>query len=350
MEGQAKMTTTDNPAATRQSGSPQTSPPELSGPAGSTSFASLLQTLKSGGTILGFLLLVIVFGTLRPDVFLSFGNFRNVLEQVAILAIVAAVQSVVMVVGNFDLSVGATASLAGAVVAQLMISGYGITLSVLAALAVGAVVGAVNGYLTAYLKLSAFVATLATMTSVSGLTFIVTNGATLFGLPKAFMGLGQGRWLEMPNPIFVALAVSLLIWFVLRNTTLGRQWHAIGGNAEVAKLSGVNVSLMRFAAFVVAGLGSALAGIVLTSRLASATATSGDSYMLLAIAAVFLGMTISKEGQANVGGTLIGVGILGVLSNGLNIVGVSSYVQQFLTGAIIVAAVAFSRLSNKGVS
>lgn len=317
---------------------------------GARRYTSALGAMKSGGTIIGFILLVAVFGMMRPDVFLTFGNLRNVLEQVAILAIIAAVQTVVMVVGNFDLSVGASASLSGAVVAQLLIGGQGIAVAIAGALVVGALVGAVNGYLTAYLKLSAFVATLATMTSVSGLAFIVTDGTTLFGLPEGFMSLGQGRWLGLPIPIFVAIVIALMVWFVLRNTTIGRRWHAVGGNAEVAKLSGVHVNRVRFLAFVVAGAGAALAGVVLTSRLASATATSGDSYMLLAIAAVFLGMTISKEGTANIGGTLIGVGILGVLSNGLNIIGVSTYVQQFLTGVIIIAAVAFSRLGNKGVS
>lgn len=318
--------------------------------AGKRRYVSALGPIKSGGTIIGFVLLVAAFGMMRPDVFLTFGNLRNVLEQVAILAIIAAVQTVVMVVGNFDLSVGATASLSGAVVAQLLIAGQGTAAAVAGALVVGALVGAVNGYLTAYLKLSAFVATLATMTSVSGLAFITTDGTTLFGLPQGFMSLGQGRWFNLPIPIFMAVAVALVVWFVLRNTTIGRRWHAVGGNAEVAKLSGVNVNRVRFLAFVVAGVGAALAGVVLTSRLASATATSGDSYMLLAIAAVFLGMTISKEGTANIGGTLIGVGILGVLSNGLNIIGVSTYVQQFLTGVIIIAAVAFSRLGNKGAS
>jgi len=311
--------------------------------------AAALQLLKSGGTVLGFLLLLAAFGVLRPETFLTLGNMRNVLEQVAILAVIAAVQTVVMVVGGFDLSVGATASLSGAVVAQLMVNGSSAFTAVAAALAVGVLVGAINGYLVAYLKLSPFVATLATMTSASGMAFIVTDGTTLYGLPEGFLGLGQGRWLGLPVPVFVAVGVALVVWFVLHSTTLGRRWHAVGGNDEVARLSGVNVDRMRFTAFVVAGLGSSLAGLVLTSRLASATATSGDPYMLLAIAAVFLGMTVSREGVANIVGTLVGVGILGVLSNGLNILGVSTYVQQFLTGLIIVAAVAFSRISNKRV-
>lgn len=308
--------------------------------------AAALQLLRSGGTVLGFLLLLAAFGVLRPETFLTLGNMTNVLEQVAILAIIASVQTVVMVVGGFDLSVGATASLSGAVVAQLMVNGSSTPVAVAAALAVGALVGAVNGYLVAYLKLSPFVATLATMTSVSGTAFIVTDGTTLYGLPEGFLALGQGRWLGLPIPVFVALGVALLVWFALRSTALGRRWHAVGGNDEVAKLSGVDVDRVRFGAFVVAGLGSALAGLVLTSRLASATATSGDPYMLLAIAAVFLGMTVSRAGIANIVGTMVGVGILGVLSNGLNILGVSTYVQQFLTGLIIVAAVAFSRLGS----
>ena len=307
----------------------------------------IAQLLWQGGTVLALIVLIVFFTIVRPDVFPSFTNVRNIFEQVAILTIIAAAQTLVMVVGDFDLSVGTNATLSGAIATALMIGGTPVPLAILVALAAGALVGAVNGVLVAYVKLSAFVATLATMTTVGGLAYIVTNGTTLYGMPEEFFWIGQGRVLGMPMPVVFALLIAALVWVVLRFTTFGRRLYAVGGNAEVARLSGVNVRRARLLAFTFAGLGSAVGGIVLVSRLGSASSASANNYMLLAIAAVFLGMTILKSGQANLGGTLVGVGIIGVLSNGLNILGVNTYVQQVLTGLIIIAAVTLSALKSR---
>lgn len=307
----------------------------------------LTQLFLQGGTIIALVLLIGFFTMMRPDVFPSFGNIRNILEQIAILTIIAMGQTVVMVVGDFDLSVGTNATLSGATAAALMIGGTPVPLAVLAALAVGILVGVVNGYLVAFLRLSAFVATLATMTTVGGLAFIVTEGTTLYGMPESFFWIGQSRPLGIPMPIFFALVVAAVLWITLRYTTLGRRWYAVGGNTEVARLSGVNVRWTRFLAFVVAGLASAIGGIILVSRLGSASSASANNYMMLAVAAVFLGMTLLKSGQANAGGTLVGVGIIGVMSNGLNIIGVNTYIQQVLTGLIIIAAVTLSALKSR---
>ncbi|MFW3168754.1 ABC transporter permease [Geodermatophilus sp. CPCC 206100] len=325
----------------------QTEAPPVVAPAASTERTPVTQLLWQGGTLLALVALVILFGALQPDAFLSFGNVRNILAQIAILAIIASAQTVVMVVGDFDLSVGVTATLAGATAAALMIQGWSIPMSIVAALVVGTLVGVVNGILVAYMNLSAFVATLATLTSVGGLAFIVTDGTTLFGMPESFETIGQGRPLGLPLPIFFAVAVCVVVWLVLKFTTLGRRWYAVGGSAEVARLSGVNVRMARFLAFTVAGFVSAIGGVILVSRLASASATSANNYMLLAVAAVFLGMTVLRSGAANVGGTLVGVGIIGVMSNGLNIVGVSAYYQQVFTGLIIIAAVTLSALKSR---
>lgn len=307
----------------------------------------LTQLFLQGGTIIALVLLIGFFTMMRPDVFPSFGNIRNILEQIAILTIIAMGQTAVMVVGDFDLSVGTNATLSGATAAALMIGGTPVPLAVLAALAVGMLVGVVNGYLVAFLRLSAFVATLATMTTVGGLAFIVTEGTTLYGMPESFFWIGQSRPLGIPMPIFFALVVAAVLWITLRYTTLGRRWYAVGGNTEVARLSGVNVRWTRFLAFVVAGLASAIGGIILVSRLGSASSASANNYMMLAVAAVFLGMTLLKSGQANAGGTLVGVGIIGVMSNGLNIIGVNTYIQQVLTGLIIIAAVTLSALKSR---
>lgn len=300
-----------------------------------------------GGTIIALVLLIIVFGVMRPDAFLSVGNLRNILEQVAILTIIAAAQTVVMVVGDFDLSVGTNATLSGATAAALMVAGVPMWVAILVALAVGTLVGLANGILVAYMKLSAFVATLATMTTVGGLAFIVTDGTTLYGMPDAFSWIGQSRPLGIPMPVIFALVIALVVWLILRFTTQGRRWYAVGGSQEVARLSGIDVRLGRCLAFTVAGLLSSIGGIILVSRLGSASGTSANNYMMLAVAAVFLGMTLLRSGQANVGGTLVGVGIIGVMSNGLNILGVNTYVQQVLTGLIIIAAVTLSAVKSR---
>lgn len=299
------------------------------------------------GTLLGLVLLMALFtGLDRRGIFLTTGNLTNILEQIAILTMVAAVQTVVMVVGDFDLSVGALASLVGVVTATLLVGGMPVPLAILVALGIGLLAGAVNGVLVAYVGLSAFIATLATMTSFTGLALLVSNGTTVFGLPEAFVGIGQGRLGPVPMPVVIAVALCVVVWFVLSRTVLGRQWYAVGGNAEAARLSGVNNRLVRFGAFLVSGAGAALAGVVLTARLASGHPNAGDPMMLMSIAAVFLGMTLSRAGAPSIGGTAVGLGIVGVLSNGLNLLQVNSYVQQVLTGLIIIAAVSLSKFSR----
>jgi len=304
--------------------------------------------LRTYGTLAGFALMVAFFAWQRPATFLTINNVRNITEQVAILAMVAMTMTVVMVVGDFDLSVGALASLSGVVVADMLIQGLGLWPSLGIALGVGMLAGALNGLLVAYAGLSAFVATLATMTAYRGLSLWYTDGATFFsGIDEAFRPLGQGSTGRVPNSVWMMLAVMIVVWFILEQTTLGRRFYAIGGNAEASFLAGIPVRRLRFVAFVCSGLGAALAGIVLTSRLFSAHPTAGEPLMLNSIAAVFLGMTMFREGEAHVPGTLFGVLILGVLSNGLNILQVNSYIQNVLTGLIIVLAVLVSGLARR---
>ena len=304
--------------------------------------------LRTYGTFFGFVIMVAVFAALRPTIFLSLNNLRNITEQVAILAIVAGGMTIVMAAGDFDLSVGTLASLCGVIVADLLIKGLDVGPSIAIALAVGAVAGAFNGLLVAYAGLSAFVATLATMTAYRGLSIWYTGGSTLFsGLNEAFRPIGQGATGSIPNAVLIMVGVLVLAWFLLEQTTLGRRLYAIGSNAEAAFLAGINVRLLRMVAFVCSGIGAAIAGIVLTSRLFSAHPTAGEPLMLNAIAAVFLGMTMFREGEAHVPGALFGVLILGVLSNGLNLLQVNSYLQIVLTGVIIILAVLVSGLARR---
>ncbi len=311
-----------------------------------TSF-SLNRFLKTWGTLIGFFFLLLLFSLMRPDAFPTLGNLRNVIEQVATLAIASAGVGMVMVTGDFDLSVGAVASLCGVVAAKLMVSGLGVGPAIVLALLLGALIGAVNGLLIAYAGVSPFIGTLAAMTSYTGLALFVTSGTTVFGMPEAFRWFGQGSIGPIPVSVAIMAVVVLITWLILDYTTFGQRLYAIGGNREAAFLAGINTQRARFLAYVYSGVTASVSGIVLTSRLFSAHPQAGAPFMLNAAAAVFLGMTAFREGQANVFGTLLGVLIMGVLGNGLNIIGINTYIQSVLTGAILVLAVLLSGLAQR---
>ena len=303
--------------------------------------------IKTWGTLLGFLLLLTVFSVLRPDVFPTGRNLKNIIEQVATLAIVASGVTVVMITGDFDLSVGAIASLVGVVAALLMKSGMGPFASILIAMALGTGAGLLNGLLIAYGGLSAFVGTLATMTAYGGVALLISKGTTIFALPENFRVLGQGSMGFLPISVLIMALTVLVVALLLEQTTYGRRLYAIGGNEEASFLSGIRTRQVRLIAFGVSGFFASLGGIVLTSRLFSAHPQAGSPFMLNAAAAVFLGMTAFREGEANIWGTLLGVFIIGVMGNGLNILGINTYVQSILTGAIIIFAVLLSSLAKK---
>ena len=299
------------------------------------------------GTLIGFGFLLVFFSVVRPDAFPRLSNLSNVIEQAATLAIASSGVTMVMIAGDFDLSVGAIASFVGVAAARLMVAGLGIIPAMFIAIAIGAVLGAVNGLIIAYAGVSPFIGTLAAMTSYSGLSLFVTRGTTVFGMPEAFRILGQGSFGPIPVSIVIMIAVIAVTLLLLDHTTFGQRLYAIGGNRAAAFIAGIHTRRIRFLAFVYSGSTAALAGIVLTSRLFSAHPQAGAPFMLNTAAAVFLGMTAFREGQGNVFGTLLGVLIMGVLGNGLNIVGVNTYIQSVLTGAILVLAVLLSGLSQR---
>ncbi|MFA6733221.1 MAG: ABC transporter permease, partial [Sphaerochaeta sp.] len=252
--------------------------------------------IKTWGTLLGFLLLLTVFSVLRPDVFPTGRNLKNIIEQVATLAIVASGVTVVMITGDFDLSVGAIASLVGVVAALLMKSGMGTFASILIAMALGTGAGLLNGLLIAYGGLSAFVGTLATMTAYGGVALLISKGTTIFALPENFRVLGQGSMGFLPISVLIMALTVLVVALLLEQTTYGRRLYAIGGNEEASFLSGIRTRQVRLIAFGVSGFFASLGGIVLTSRLFSAHPQAGSPFMLNAAAAVFLGMTAFREG------------------------------------------------------
>ena len=314
--------------------------------------------IRRTGTLLGFIGIVLFFASQRPDTFFTLRNWLNITQQISILGVVAFTSTVVMVVGDFDLSVGSMASLSGIIAAFLVDSGQPVALALVAALTAGLLGGLFNGFIVSYIGISPFVATLGTLTAYAGLALLVSDGTTIFGraIGEAFgdfassgipVGSFNERTLTLSNLTLLSAAVLGLIWVILEQTIFGRRLYAIGGNDEAARLSGIRVRVLRLLTFAFSGMGAAIAGIMLVSRLETANPTQGSGLMLQAIAAVFLGMTMSDEGEPHVLGTLLGVLILGVLANGLRLMAVDSYIQQVLTGGIIILAVTLSSLSRR---
>ncbi len=308
--------------------------------------------LSRFGTPLGFLALLVFFWIELPGTFVTSRNLINISQQMSMLAVVSATMTVVMAMGDFDLSVGSIASLAGIVAAMTFVAGGSPLVAVPLALAVGLAAGLVNGFLVAYVGILPFIATLGALTVFSGLAFRLSDGKTIFGsaIPASFGGFARGGLtlggVTIPHLTLVAAAVLFLVWLLLEQTVLGRRLYAIGGNAEAARLAGVRIKPLKVAAFGLSGLGAAAAGLMLASRVASANPTQGAGLMLDAIAAVFLGMTMSEEGQPRVPFTLVGVLMLGVLGNGLTQLNVDSYVRDIITGSIIIVAVAAGSLGK----
>jgi ribose transport system permease protein len=277
-------------------------------------------------------------------------NWLNITQQVSILCVVALTSTIVMSVGAFDLSVGTMASLAGMTAAVLMQLEYPLIFCLGTALLVALSGGLINGWVVSYLGIGPFVATLGSLTVFGGLALLISDGNTIFGraIPKVFgefgrRGLQLGNF-QLPNLTIVALLVLGITWYALERTVFGRRLYAIFGNREAARLAGIRVRFLSLMAFMLSSLGAGIAGLMLTSRLASANPNQGDPLMLNAIASVFLGMTMNDESEPHVFGSVIGVLILGVLANGLTQLQINSYIQQILTGTLIVLAVGLSRL------
>lgn len=318
----------------------------------------VVRFIRGYGTLACFLLLVLLFAVLLPGTFLTGRNLFNITQQVSMLAVTAFAMTIVMAMGDYDLSAGSMASLAGIVAAVTFRETDIAILALLAALAIGLLGGALNGFLVSYLGILPFVATLGTLTVFSGLAFLLAGGKTIFGsdIPASFGAFARGGialWeqeegvaIMLPNLTLVAVAALIVVWFILEKMVFGRHLYAMGGSSEAARLAGIAVKRTRLIAFALSGLAASIAGLMYMSRVASANPTQGSGLMLDAIAAVFLGMTMSAHGEPKVVNTLAGVLFLGVLSNGLTQMSIDSYVRDILVGSIIIIAVAASGLEK----
>ncbi|MEK4387923.1 ribose ABC transporter permease [Solibacillus sp. FSL W7-1464] len=296
------------------------------------------------GPLLGLFLIVIVITILNPS-FMTTDNVLNILRQVSISALIAFGMTFVILTGGIDLSVGSTLALTGAVAATMLASGIDPVLTILAALLLGAILGAVNGIIIAKGKVAPFIATLATMTIYRGLTLVYTDGRPVSDLGNeiTFQMLGKGYFFGIPVPVCTMILAFIVLYVIMHKTTFGRRVYAVGGNEAASKLSGINVDRVKIAVYSLTGMLAALSALILTSRLNSAQPTAGTSYELDAIAAVVLGGTSLTGGKGWIFGTLVGALIIGVLNNGLNLIGVSSFFQQVVKGIVILIAVLIDR-------
>ena len=298
------------------------------------------------GTLIGLVILCAVLWALTPH-FLTVSNLLNIAQQTSINAIVAAGMTFVIISGGIDLSVGSIVALSGVVLGTLLHGGQPAAIAIPGALMVGIAAGLLNGALISFGGLPPFIATLGMMSVARGAALVFTEGRPVSGFDEGFRWLATGSIGPIPAPVMVMVVVYAVAHVVLTRTTFGRYVYAIGGNEEATRLSGVAVRFHKTAIYCVAGLMSAVAAIVLTARLNSAQPIAGMMYELDAIAATVIGGTSLMGGEGSLGGTLVGALIMGVLRNGLNLLGVSSFVQQIVIGAVIVVAVLVDTLLKR---
>jgi ribose transport system permease protein len=329
------------PASRRDSGVATGEPP-----AADSRSAGLLLSARQFGTLFGLLALSIVLWILSPH-FLTLSNLLNVAEQTSINAVVAIGMTFVILSGGIDLSVGSIVALSGVVLGTGLAGGQPLALALTLALATAAAAGLANGALVSWGRLPPFIVTLGTMSIARGIALLVTEGRPVSGFGSAFRAVATGRIGYIPAPIIITVIAYAAAHFVLTRTTFGRYVYALGGNEEATRLSGVPIRLHKTMIYGVSGLTSGVAAVMLTARLNSAQPIAGNMYELDAIAATVIGGTSLMGGDGSVGGTLVGALIMGVLRNGLNLLGVSSFLQQVVIGSVIIVAVLIDTMLKK---
>ncbi|MBZ7927424.1 ABC transporter permease [Ensifer sp. 2YAB10] len=313
--------------------------------------------IQEYGIFLAFLLLAVIL-SFSNEYFLTPGNISNVLLQTSINGVLAIGMTFVILTRGIDLSVGSVVALAGMVSASFATTSAtagvaGAPYPFFVALAIGILVGVacgiIVGFIVSRFSVPAFVATLGMLSAARGMTLIYGGGKPVPALTPEFRWIGTGNILGIPMPVILLATVFLASWWILTRTRFGRYIYAVGGNPHAAKTSGINVTRIRFLVYVISGGLSGLAGMMLSARTGSALPQAGIAYELDAIAAVVIGGTSLSGGVGRVTGTLIGALIIGVMNNGLDLMGIQSYYQQVLKGALIVGAVMLDQKRNQGL-
>jgi len=298
-------------------------------------------------TLLGLLLLMWAFLSIDTRTFLTGRNILNLMRQSSLFAIIAMGQTFVIITAGIDLSVGAVIGFAGVIVTLLISNGVPIAAAIAITLLVGVAIGSFHALGVTKLGLPPFIMTLATLTALRGIGLLITNGASIEGLPDSFTGFSQGAFLGVPNLFWMVIVVAIPGYVLLSHTRWGRYLFAIGSNAEAARLSGVSVTRTIYLAYILSATLAAFAGILTASRLGIGNATTGTGYELQAIAASVIGGTSLFGAVGSIQGPLLGSFVLSTINNGANLLNVNSFVQQIITGGLIIAIVYFDQLRRR---
>ena len=303
-----------------------------------------MKAFKHYGTVAALAVIILIFSILRPASFCTVKNFLNISRQAAPLAMVALGATFVMTINEFDLSIGNIVSLGGVIAALLSIRQIPVSLCFLIAAVICLLVGCINGIVVARFQILSFITTLGMGTVLDGVIYGLTGGTTVFnGIPKEFTIPGILKIAGIPFITLVAVILYLIFYIFMGHTAPGRKLYAIGGSKEAAEVAGIPIFRYRVLAFSLCG---AIAGLA-ASRVGSANTTAGQGYFLQSYASVFIGCTVSKSGVPCVVGTLIGAAVLAVLANGLTILQMPSFMQNIITGGIIILAVVIQKVGRK---
>jgi len=298
------------------------------------------------GIYIALLLLVILMALIAPN-FFSIKNGLNIAQAVSINAVIASGMTVVILTAGIDLSVGSIVAASGVATVLLLNGGVPTVIAALVAILVGALIGLINGAIIAYLALPAFIVTLGALTYTRGIAYSMHGGPVQIAGESGIESIGNGSIGGIPMPVFIMIFVYWFFWFLLERTKFGRHVYAVGGNPQAARLSGIDVKKVLMSVYVISGVTAGLAGLMFASRVRSGQVTAGVGYELDAITAVILGGTSLFGGRGRIFGTLIGALLIGVLSNGLVLLGVPIYTQLMIKGGVIILAVAIDTLRSK---
>ncbi|QZY54934.1 ABC transporter permease [Crassaminicella profunda] len=289
--------------------------------------------------ILVFLIFLCIVFSIASPYFLTIDNITIVLRQISIVGICTVGMTMIILTAGIDLSVGAMMALCSVILAKLMVAGVNIFLAIMITLLVGMILGLFNGFLINKIKISPLISTLGTMTIYRGITYIITKGLPVFGFPKSFSFIGQGYLGMVPIPVIILILVYIAGFFILYFTKLGRYIYGIGGNEKASILSGIHVKKVKYMVYVMAGFLTALASIVMLSRINSALPNAGTGFELDVVTAVVLGGISVNGGEGKLAGVIIGSLIMGILSNGMILLNIGEYYQIVVKGIVLLTAV-----------
>ena len=297
--------------------------------------------IRDSAVFIVLIMMSIMFSIISPS-FHTFSNLITILRQMSMLGIIAAGMMIVLISGGIDLSVSSTLSIVGVITSISVVNwGFPSYLGIIFGLLFGTMIGVINGLIITKTGTPAMIATLAMQILIRGFSFIICGGISIYGLPESYRFFGQGYIGKIPVPVIIMLVILVIIGFVLNKTYHGRYFFAVGSNKEAARLSGLNINKIQILSYTICGFLSSLAGIIMMSRVNSGQPKAGDGFEMDVLTACVVGGVSINGGEGKISNVLIGVLIIGVLSNGLIIAGVSEYWQQVAKGAVLLFAVSF---------